>query len=211
MIKIYQHITHQLKRQALLKSVSNIFIMLLYLTGCSQVKSIDSINTQYHTDSLVVIYSPKKQQGQIKVKLINPCQPGILPYDAAFTAIECTSTSENGKVISINFIDPASQMELIYFNKSEIWETTYLNKAAVFIPFSYCGSFDNDLKYSSFIIYNNNAYLAHLYFSCGTGEKAACEFKRIEIVKGKNLPKELLDHLISEMKSKYNSQEKFPG
>lgn len=211
MIKIYQYIMLQLKKQALLKFISSIYIMLLCLTGCSQVKSIDYINTEYHTDSLVATYPLPEQQGQIKVKLINPCKPGTLPYDAAFTAIECTSTSKNGKVIRINFIDPDSQMELIYFNPSDIWESTYLNQTAIFIPFSYCGSFDTDLKSSSFIIYNNNAYLAHLYFSCETDEKAACEFKKIEIVKGKNLPKKLSDQLIIKMKSRYDSQKKFPG
>ena len=182
--------------------------------GCVQVKSIDSINTQYHNDSLIAWHNWQPvigQQQDIKIKVINPCKPGVMPYDAAFTAIECQFIRSGGRQQIVNFADPDPQMELIYFDSSAIWNTNYKNSKAVFIPFSYCGSYDTDLKSSVFIIYNDNAYLAHLYFSCGEGEKAGCSFKNIIIANNKKLPEALQSDLIMKMKQRYGSREKFPG
>jgi hypothetical protein len=56
------------------------------------------------------------------------------------------------------------QMKTIFFRENEIWFQELNGINAVFIPFFYCGNYDQDTKISYIILYDNQKYLFHIQY-----------------------------------------------
>lgn len=183
--------------------VLNIFFLLTVATCFSQNVNDDSM-VMYHKDSIIEkqYFRDKKGKNELMIKIMNPCGLNKEPYDGPLSYIEASLknkyTSQN---VSYNYAD--AQSGLLYFNKNEILITDVCGKKAVFIPFYYCGNWDNDNMVSYFVFYDNKKYVEHIKFYCT--DNGECKLNDEVQVKLKSMPTPLKSFFINILKTKYKS------
>jgi hypothetical protein len=179
--------------------VLSIIFLLCIATSFSQKGDGDSME-MYHRDSISVTqyFQDKKGKNTLSVKIMNPCGLKKGPYDGALSYIEANLknkyTSQN---ISYNYAD--AQSGLLYFIKDEISINDVEGKKAVFIPFYYCGNWDNDNMVSYLIFYDNKKYVEHIKYYCTDNGKC----KLNDHLKCKGMPTALKTFFANTLKTKY--------
>jgi len=144
-------------------------------------------------DSITVVknWEDKSGRNELTVHIAGLCDPENPPFDGVSTKIQ-VNLKNNQVDLNIVFDDEDYQMERILFYENNIEVVEIKNEKAVFIPFFYCGNFDNDIKVSYIIFYKNTGYLFHINFHCS--ERNGCKLNddlknKLAPIKDKNLKK----------------------
>ena len=181
--------------------VLNIIFLLLVATSFSQKGNVDSMAI-FHKDSIIEkkYFKDKKGNNELTIMVMNPCGLNKEPYDGPLSYIEASLknkyTSNN---VSYNY--PNAQSGLLYFNKKEVLISDVGGKKAVFIPFYYCGNWDNDNMVSYLIFYDNKKYIEHIKYYCTDNGKC----KLNDNVTLKDMPSSLKKFFVKVLKTKYTS------
>lgn len=186
----------------------SVFKMLIFLLMLSNQSAIAQI---VHIDSIEIhkVWKDKNGENKLMINVNALCNPDKPPFDGHKTKIIASLKNKKFNQ-TIVFDDQNYQMEMILFREKDLWLTEYHGTKAVFIPFSYCGNADNDVKASFIIFYNGKKHLYHLKFYCGDAGDCKLNEKDLHL-KLKALPKELKDHLIKKLKTNYTKGSQFWG
>ena len=175
--------------------------MLLVSSSFSQKGVVDSMAV-YHRDSIIVTqyFQDKEGKNKLVVKIMNPCGIKKGPHDGPLSYIEANLKNKNiSQNILYNYAN--AQSGLLYFNKNEITINEIEGKKAVFIPFFYCGNWDNDNMVSYLIFYDNKKYIEHIKYYCTDNGKC----KLNDNVTLKDMPSSLKKFFVKVLKTKYTS------
>lgn len=159
----YQFITETQSPNRLLKYALMCFFICFCFLGWAQESKRDSI-------TILKNWNDKNGVNELTINAGRLCNPEEPPFDGSTTKIEANLKN---KLVDLNvfFEDENYQMEMILFYESDIEIIEVKNEKAVFIPFFYCGNFDNDIKVSYIIFYKNKGYLFHINFHCNEGNE----------------------------------------
>lgn len=183
------------------------FILFFLISIYGQKYVHDSLK-MYYQDSLIVNRSFKdgKEFSKLTVKVINPCNAEKERFDGAVTIISAVIKNKNYSD-SIVYHYPDAQSGLINLKAENISSYTVNKSQAVFIPFTYCGNWDNDTKVSLIILYNRKKYLYHIKYYCG--EDGKCRINDHLNMRLNDLPSELKLKVIKDLETKYNKSGDF--
>ena len=122
-------------------------------------------------DSITVFknWEDKNGANELMVKVVGLCNPDEPPFDGTPTMIEAYLTNKHGKLQAL-FNDENYQMEMILFYENDIEIIDVKKEKAVFVPFFYCGNFDNDIRVSYIVFYGDKSYLFHINYHCAEGD-----------------------------------------
>ena len=168
-------------------------------TSFSQKVDVDSMAI-YHKDSIMVTqyFQDKKGKNTLTIKMMNPCGLKNGPYDGPLSYIEASLKNKYASQnVSYNYVD--AQSGLLYFIKDEISINDVEGKKAVFIPFYYCGNWDNDNMVSYLIFYENKKYIEHVKYYCTDNGKC----KLNDNLQCKGMPTVLKTFFANTLKTKY--------
>ena len=140
------------------------------------------------------------------MKVINPCNAERERFDGAVTIISAVVKNKNYSD-SMVYDYPDAQSGLINLKAENISNYTVNKSQAVFIPFTYCGNWDNDTKVSLIILYNRKKYLYHIKYYCG--EDGKCRINDHLNITLKDLPSELKLKVMKDLETKYNKSSDF--
>jgi hypothetical protein len=99
-----------------------------------------------------------------------------------------------------------SQMHTIFFRKEEIRFQELNGIRAVFIPFFYCGNYDQDTRISYILLYNNQKYLFHINYFLEIEEDGFFRLNDDLEKKCRKIPSEELRGMaIEQLQTKYQS------
>lgn len=190
-----------------MKSLAISFIVFLSVSVCGQQSVNDSLKV-YYQDSLMIHkdFKDGAVSNKLTVKVINPCDAEKERFDGAVTIISAAVKNKNYSD-SIVYNYPHAQSGLINLKKDNISNYTINKRQAVFIPFTYCGNWDNDTKVSYMILYNHKKYLYHIKYYCG--EDGKCKLNDNLNVTLKDLPSKVKSKLVKDLETKYNSSNDF--
>lgn len=179
------------------------FIFLLLLSSTVAIAQV------VVPDSITINKQWKDNNGEntLTVNVNALCNPENPPFDGHKTMIHAALKTKNFSS-EVVFDDEDYQMEMILFRETDIWFFDLNKTKAAVIPFFYCGNSDTNVKASFIIFYGAKKYLYHLNFYCGEEGKCALDEKKL---KGKlaDLPREIKDKLIRNMKKDFTTREKF--
>ncbi|MDR6919771.1 MULTISPECIES: hypothetical protein [Chryseobacterium] len=183
------------------------FILFFLISIGGQNAVHDSLK-MYYQDSLIVNKSFKDGTGlsKLTVKVINPCNAEKERFDGAVTMISAVVKNKNYSD-SIAYHYPDAQSGLINLKAENISGYTVNKHQAVFIPFTYCGNWDNDTKVSCIILYKRKKYLYHIQYYCG--EDGKCRINDNLNIRLKDLPSELKLKVKKDLETKYNKSDDF--
>lgn len=125
-----------------------------------------------HTrDSVTVVknWEDKNGPNQLTVHVVGLCNPDEPPFDGTPTKIQAHLKNKQTE-LQVLFDDENYQMEMILFYEKDIEIMDIKKEKAIFIPFFYCGNFDNDIRVSYIIFYKDKSYLFHIDFHCAEGD-----------------------------------------
>ncbi|WP_312555365.1 hypothetical protein [Empedobacter brevis] len=144
-------------------------------------------------DSVTVLKNWEDRNGrnELTIHVAGLCGPESPPFDGSLTRIEANLKTSQAD-LNIVFDDEDYQMERILFYENDMEIVEIKKEKAVFIPFFYCGNFDNDIKVSYIIFYKNTGYSFHINFHCS--EENGCKLNddlknKLAQIKDKNLKK----------------------
>jgi hypothetical protein len=183
--------------------VLNIFFLFTAATCFSQNVNDESMG-MYHKDSIIEkqYFIDKKGKNELMVKIMNPCGLNKGPYDGPLSYIEASLKNKYASQnISYNYAN--AQSGLLYFNKNEILISDVGGKKAVFVPFYYCGNWDNDNMVSYLIFFDNKKYVEHIKYYCTDNGK--CKLNDDVQEKLKSMPLPLKSFFTNILKTKYKS------
>ncbi|MFN1215767.1 hypothetical protein ACKW6Q_02160 [Chryseobacterium kwangjuense] len=190
-----------------MKSLAISFIVFFSVSVCGQQSVNDSLKV-YYQDSLMIHkdFKDGAVSNKLTVKVINPCNAEKERFDGAVTIISASVKNKNySDNIVYNY--PHAQSGLINLKKDNISNYTINKRQAVFIPFTYCGNWDNDTKVSYMILYNHKKYLYHIKYYCG--EDGKCKLNDNLNVTLKDLPSTVKSKLMKDLETKYKSSNDF--
>lgn len=183
------------------------FILFFLISVCGQKAAHESLK-MYYQDSLIVNRNFKDGTGfsKLTVKVINPCNAEKERFDGVVTMISAVVKNKNyGDSIVYDY--PDAQSGLINLKAENISNYTVNKRQAVFIPFTYCGNWDNDTKVSFIILYSRKKYLYHIKYYCG--EDGKCRINDNLNIRLKDLPSELKLKVRKDLETKYNKSDDF--
>jgi hypothetical protein len=190
-----------------MKSLVTSLILLFFIPVCGQ-KPVNDTLKRYYQDSLIIQKNFKdgRISNKLTVKVINPCNSEKNRFDGAVTIISAAVKNKNYSD-SIVYNYPYAQSGLINLKTDHISDHNINKHQAVFIPFTYCGNWDNDTKVSYIIFYNNKKYLYHIKYYCG--EDGKCKLNDNLNITLKDLPSTLRLKVTKDLKTKYNNSNDF--
>ncbi|SHM94177.1 hypothetical protein SAMN05444360_12259 [Chryseobacterium carnipullorum] len=190
-----------------MKSLVTSLILFFFVPACGQKAVHDSLKV-YYPDSLTVHKNFKDGtvSNTLTVKVINPCTAEKNRFDGAVTIISAALENKNYRD-SIVYNYPYAQSGLINLKTNNISNDNINKHQAVFIPFTYCGNWDNDTKVSYIILYNQKKYLYHIKYYCG--EDGKCKLNDNLNSTLKDLPSTLRLRISKDLKTKYNKSSDF--
>ncbi|MGK6344224.1 hypothetical protein ACMGDK_18590 [Chryseobacterium sp. DT-3] len=190
-----------------MKSLVTSLILLFFIPVCGQ-KPLNDTLKRYYQDSLIIQKNFKDGtiSNKLTVKVINPCNSEKNRFDGAVTNISATVKNKNYSD-SLVYNYPYAQSGLINLKTDNISDHNINKHQAVFIPFTYCGNWDNDTKVSYIIFYNHKKYLYHIKYFCG--EDGKCKLNDNLNITLKDLPSTLRLKMIKDLKTKYNNSNDF--
>lgn len=190
-----------------MKSLVISLILLFFIPVCGQ-KPVNDTLKRYYLDSLIIQKNFKDGtiSNKLTVKVINPCNSEKNRFDGAVTIISAAVKNKNySDNIVYNY--PYAQSGLINLKTDHISDHNINKHQAVFIPFTYCGNWDNDTKVSYIIFYKHKKYLYHIKYYCG--EDGKCKLNDNLNITLKDLPSTLRLKVIKDLKTKYNNSNDF--
>jgi hypothetical protein len=181
------------------KIVIIISALVLFFDSYGQSLVIES-------DTLVIhkIFSDKNGNNNLEITVLNPC--GEIKSDGWENYITVRLHNKNYSD-TLTYSNPNYEMTLINLVENNIVLKLIAGKQAVFIPFAYCGTADDDKQIAYIVFYNHKATIHHINLR---GE----DFNNYKIVDNldeklrkipKKLRKELIKH-IQENVVRINSQ-----
>ncbi len=174
-------------------------VSILWLPLYSQEVNVDSI-------SINKTWIDNNGKNSLFVKVNALCDPNNPPFDGHKTLIEASLKNKKHN-LNLLYDEENYQMKMLLFYEKDI-KFYKLNKTnSIFIPFFYCGNWENDVKVSYIIFYNNKKYLYHINYYCG--EDASCRLNDNLNLKLKNMPESLKKIFIKELKTKYKTSKDF--
>lgn len=190
-----------------MKSLVNSLIVFFFVPACGQKAVHDSLKV-YYQDSLTVHKNFKDGtvSNALTVKVINPCNAEKERFDGVVTIISASVKNKNYSD-SVVYSYPYAQSGLINLKSNNISDHNINKHQAVFIPFTYCGNWDNDTKVSYIILYNHKKYLYHIKYHCGEDNK--CKINDNLDITLKDLPTKLKLKVIKDLETKYNKSSDF--
>jgi len=190
-----------------MKSLVTSFLLLFFIPVCGQ-KQVNDTLKRYYQDSLIIHKNFKNGavSNKLTVKVINPCNSEKERFDGAVTIISATVKTKNYSD-SVVYNYPYAQSGLINLKTDNISNHNINKHQAVFIPFTYCGNWDNDTKVSYIIFYNHKKYLYHIKYYCG--EDGKCKLNDNLNIILKDLPSTLRLKVSKDLETKYNSSNDF--
>ncbi len=190
-----------------MKSLVTSLILLFFIPVCGQ-KPVNDTLKRYYQDSLIIQKNFKDGtiSNKLTVKVINPCNSEKNRFDGAVTIISAAVKNKNYSD-SIVYNYPYAQSGLINLKTDHISDHNINKHQAVFIPFTYCGNWDNDTKVSYIIFYNHKKYLYHIKYYCG--EDGKCKLNDNLNITLKDLPSTLRLKVTKDLKTKYNNSNDF--
>lgn len=181
-------------------------ILFFCIPVCGQ-KLQDSLG-MYHQDSLIISKNFKEGTvfNTLTVKVINPCNSEKERFDGPVTIISAVVKNKN---YSDRFVYnyPDAQSGLINLKPDHIAVYPIRKHQAVFIPFTYCGNWDNDTKVSCIILYNRKKYLYHISYYCG--EDGKCKVNENLDMTLKDLPLPLKSKVMKDLETQYHDSSDF--
>lgn len=185
--------------QAMKQLVLNTFFIMCVASSFSQKVDTDS-SFMYHKDSIIVTkyFKDKKGKNTLTIKIINPCGLKEGPYDGALSYIEA-QLKNNYTIQNIKYNHVDAQSGLLYFNIKDVSINDIDGKKAIFVPFYYCGNWDNDNMVSYLIFFENKKYVEHIKYYCTDDGKC----KLNDNLKLKGMPLRLKNFFTNTLKTKY--------
>ncbi|MGN7756956.1 hypothetical protein ACTJIV_05715 [Chryseobacterium sp. 22532] len=190
-----------------MKSLVTSLILLFFIPVCGQ-KPVNDTLKRYYQDSLIIQKNFKDGtiSNKLTVKVINPCNSEKNRFDGAVTIISAAVKNKNySDNVVYNY--PYAQSGLINLKTDHISDHNINKHQAVFIPFTYCGNWDNDTKVSYIIFYKHKKYLYHIKYYCG--EDGKCKLNDNLNITLKDLPSTLRLKVIKDLKTKYKNSNDF--
>ncbi|MEI3789258.1 MULTISPECIES: hypothetical protein [unclassified Chryseobacterium] len=190
-----------------MKSLVTSLILLFFIPVCGQ-KPVNDTLKRYYQDSLIIQKNFKDGtiSNKLTVKVINPCNSEKNRFDGAVTIISAAVKNKNYSD-SVVYNYPYAQSGLINLKTDHISDHNINKHQAVFIPFTYCGNWDNDTKVSYIIFYNHKKYLYHIKYYCG--EDGKCKLNDNLNITLKDLPSTLRLKVTRDLKTKYKNSNDF--
>jgi len=190
-----------------MKSLATSFIVSFFIPVCGQKTVPDSLKI-YYQDSLIVNKNFKDgtMSTKLTIQVINPCNSEKERFDGAVTIISAAVKNKNYSD-SIVYHYPYAQSGLINLKTNNISYYNINKRQAVFIPFTYCGNWDNDTKVSYIILYNHKKYLYDIKYYCG--EDNTCKINDNLNITLKDLPTKLKAQVLKDLKTKYTQSDDF--
>jgi len=184
------------------------------------LETLNYLQQQYSEDTLVIrkTFNDKNGKNQLDVVVINPClqlkefEEAVMydnwrKYYRIDGWINYITVSLNNKNYSDTLIyyNPGVAMSLIHLLERNITLKTISGRKAVFIPFSYCGTSDDDIQITCIVFYDHQKYLYPINLQ-------GADFQNYKIVddlneKFEDLPKELKKELIEHINSQCLNQD----
>ena len=191
--------------------MKNLAISITFLFFANAVlgqKKVSDTLKPYYQDSLIITkkFKDGPLSNNLRIKVINPCDPAKEKFDGAVTMIEAVLKNKNYSD-SVIYKYPDAQSGLINFREKNISVCKISGKQAILIPFSYCGNFDNDTKISYILFYDHKKYLYHINYKCG--EDLKCKVKDDLNSKLKDLPLKLRTMFVKQLETKFKNAEDF--
>ncbi|PQA90893.1 hypothetical protein B0A69_19360 [Chryseobacterium shigense] len=190
-----------------MKSLVTSLIVFFFIPVFGQ-KSVNDTLKRYYQDSLIIHKNFKDGtvSNKLTVKVINPCNAEKNRFDGAVTIISAAVKNKNYSD-SIVYNYPYAQSGLINLKTNNISSYNINKHEAIFIPFTYCGNWDNDTKVSYIILYNQKKYLYHIKYYCGEDGKCMLNDNLNNTLK--DLPSTLRLKISKDLATKYNKSSDF--